>query len=79
MTNKWEEINNTLLKTFEFKGFSEAINFVNKVADLANAQDHHPNIEIFDYKYVKVKLTTHCEGNKVTEKDQKLKEAIDLI
>ena len=79
MTNKWEEINNTFLKTFEFKGFSEAINFVNKVADLANAQDHHPNMEIFSYKYVKIKLTTHCEGNKITEKDHKLREAIDKI
>lgn len=79
MDTKWKKSNNTLVKIFEFKGFSEAIDFVNKVAELANEQDHHPDIEIFSYKYVKIKLTTHCEGNKITEKDYRLKEAINLI
>jgi len=79
MSETWQKIDNTLVKTFQFSGFSEAVDFVNKVADLANKEDHHPDIEIFSYKFVKIKLTTHCEGSKVTAKDYKLKELIDQL
>ena len=50
-----------ITKSFKFKDFKEAINFVNKVADIAESEGHHPNIDI---QYNKVELTnyTHAIG-----------------
>lgn len=51
-----------LEKTFLFKNFQEALDFVNKVGALAEAEGHHPNIHLFDYKRVKIELYTHSIG-----------------
>jgi 4a-hydroxytetrahydrobiopterin dehydratase len=74
----WKEINNELVKTFEFKDFSEAFAFMTRVAIEAEKQNHHPwwsNV----YNKVEIKLTTHDAGNIVTEKDHQLAKAIDLL
>src|SRR3989338_1832998 len=42
-----------VVRRFKFKNFKEAINFVNKVADLAEEEDHHPNISIYGWNKVK--------------------------
>jgi len=73
---EWQETNNKIEKEFTFKGFNEALKFINRVGDLANEYDHHPDIFLHDYKQVKIILTTHSEG-KVTEKDLKLSKLID--
>lgn len=75
----WEEKNNTLIKDFKFKGFNEAVEFVNKVAELANKADHHPDILIHGYSNVEVRLTTHSELSTVTQKDHDLAEQIDNL
>ena len=46
---------------FKFKDFVKAMNFVNKVADLAESENHHPNIHIY-YSRVVIDLTTHSVG-----------------
>lgn len=46
---------------FKFKDFLEAMEFVNKVAKLAEAESHHPNIHIY-YSRVVIDLTTHSIG-----------------
>ena len=46
-------------KDYKFKDFKAAMAFVNKVADLANAEDHHPDIAI-SYSRVKIELWTHA-------------------
>jgi len=48
-------------KKFEFKDFKEAMVFVNKVAELAESEGHHPDIYIF-YNKVDLKLSTHAIG-----------------
>lgn len=48
-------------RDFEFKDFKEAMVFVEKVADIANSEDHHPDIYIF-YNVVKLQLSTHAIG-----------------
>lgn len=48
-------------KEFEFESFKDSIAFVNKVADLAESESHHPDIEIH-YKKVVLTLTTHAIG-----------------
>ncbi len=50
-----------ITKEFKFKDFKEAMAFVNKVADLAESEGHHPDIYIF-YNLVRFELTTHAIG-----------------
>ncbi len=54
----WTLANNTLAREFLCKNFREAMAFVNKVADVAEGQGHHPDIYI-SYKTVRLTLTTH--------------------
>ena len=51
-----------IVKEFEFKDFMEAIDFVNKVAGLAEKEGHHPDIYIHNYKKVQIELLTHEIG-----------------
>ena len=74
----WQEKDNQLKKTFEFKDFQEAFAFMTRVAFLAEKHDHHPNWSNV-YNKVEIALTTHDKGNTVTEKDRKLSAAIDKI
>jgi 4a-hydroxytetrahydrobiopterin dehydratase len=50
---------NKIVKTFVRKDFKSAIAFVNKVADLAENEGHHPNLCIHDFKNVKLEIWTH--------------------
>lgn len=52
----------SLEKEFLFKNFKEAIQFINKVADLAEEEGHHPDINLHDYKKVTLTLSTHAIG-----------------
>jgi 4a-hydroxytetrahydrobiopterin dehydratase len=45
-------------RTFQFRDFKESISFINKVAEIANEQDHHPDIHIY-YSKVRIELSTH--------------------
>jgi len=74
----WKEEDNKLTQTFEFKDFQEAFAFMTRVAFLAEAHQHHPNWSNV-YNKVQIELTTHDQGNTVTEKDRKLAEAIAAI
>lgn len=73
----WEEENNSLVREFGFKDFRAALDFVNKVGELAEEANHHPDIEL-GWGRVKIRLTTHSEG-KVTDKDRNLAKEIDAV
>jgi 4a-hydroxytetrahydrobiopterin dehydratase len=66
----WVEVDDSLEQTFELPSFPEAIAFVNRVAELAEAEDHHPDVTI-SYKKVTLRWTTHSEGG-ITERDRVL-------
>ena len=74
----WKEENNTLTKTFTFDDFVQAFGFMSRVAIVAEKMNHHPNWSN-TYNKVTFHLNTHDAGDKVTEKDHKLAEAIDAI
>ena len=73
---EWEKAGSTICRTYVFKDFPAAIRFVNKVAELAEAAWHHPDIDV-RWNKVKLTLTTHDEGG-LTEKDFKLARKFDL-
>ncbi|CAN5290036.1 4a-hydroxytetrahydrobiopterin dehydratase [soil metagenome] len=57
---KWEVIDGKKIQhQFEFKNFKEAMEFVNKVAEIAEEEQHHPDIYIF-YNKVRIELWTHA-------------------
>lgn len=62
---------------FVFEDFSEAMKFVNKVADLAQFIDHHPDITI-NYRKVTLTLYTH-DSNGISEKDFALAQKINQL
>ncbi len=72
----WKEENNCLVREFTFKDFKEAFAFMTRVALAAEKMDHHPAWSN-SYNKVQIKLSTHSQGNKVTDKDRKLAEIID--
>lgn len=74
----WFIEGNTIVKNFVFVNFKEAMKFVNKVADLAEEENHHPDIKIFNYRNVTINLSTHSEGG-VTLKDIDLAKKIDEL
>jgi 4a-hydroxytetrahydrobiopterin dehydratase len=66
----WQEQDDALVREFELPSFREAIDFVDRLAELADSENHHPDIDI-RYRRVTVRWTTHSEGG-VTEKDREM-------
>ena len=65
----WELVGDTILrKTFQFKGFLKTMSFVNAVAWEANRVMHHPDMEV-SFNKCTINLTTHDDGNILSEKD----------
>ncbi len=65
--NGWHRDGDTIERSLEFDTFLDAIAFINRIADHAEAADHHP--EIFNvYNQVDLTLTTH-DADGLTEKD----------
>ena len=48
-----------LKKEYKFEDFAEALKFVNKVAEIAEAEGHHPNILVHDWNKVSLEIYTH--------------------
>lgn len=62
-TPLWELQRDTvhqLTREFAFKNFSGAVKFINSVAEIAEAEGHHPDIYLHNYKNVRVDLSTHA-------------------
>lgn len=74
----WKEENNGLEREFEFKNFVEAWAFMSQVALLSEKAKHHPTWSN-TYNKVKIRLSTHDQGNTITEKDKKLAEQINAL
>lgn len=71
----WQRDGQAIKKEWTFGDFGEAITFINKVADLAEAQNHHP--ELFNvYNRVSLRFSTHDAGG-LTEKDFQIAQAIE--
>jgi 4a-hydroxytetrahydrobiopterin dehydratase len=74
---EWETNKKAIERTFEFDDFNLAIDFVNAVAEIADEEEHHPDIDI-RWNKVKLSLSTHSEGG-LTELDFQVAEKIDTL
>lgn len=63
----WFLIGDTIVREYKFRDFKESMSFVNRVADLAEEEGHHPDIFV-SYNKVKLTLMTHAAGG-LTEND----------
>ena len=73
----WKRDGSTISRTFEFKDFLAAMKFVNAVAELAEAAQHHPDIDV-RWNKVALALTTHDAGG-LTQKDIALARQCDAL
>ena len=62
LASPWEVVDEKKIqKSFSFKNFVEAMEFVNKIAHIAEEEGHHPDLHIF-YNKVTIELWTHAVG-----------------
>lgn len=73
----WPIVEGALERTFELASFPSAVAFVNRVAELAEAENHHPDL-LLSYRKVTVRWVTHSAGG-ITERDRSLAAATDDI
>lgn len=64
---QWMLIGDTIQKEYKFTGFEDSMDFVNKVAEIADRENHHPDIYIF-FSKVRLSLSTHSAKG-LTEND----------
>lgn len=73
----WTTKDKQLSRTFQFKNFVEAIDFVNRLVEPAQTAQHHPDIYI-SYNKVRISLTTHDAGG-ITQQDFALAKKISQL
>ena len=73
----WSRRGDALTRTYQFRNFAQSMEFVNRVAGLAESADHHPDIDI-RYTKIRVALSTHDAGG-ITASDAKLASIIEGV
>lgn len=64
----WEREGDEIVREWRFEDFAEAVGFVNRVAEVAEDSNHHPDIFLHGWNKVKLSLTNHSAGG-LTEAD----------
>ena len=74
--SEWKREGEEIVRDWTFEDFGEAISFVNKVAEVAEAANHHPDILIHGWNKVRLSVTNHSAGG-LTEADFQLAKKVD--
>ena len=56
----WRLEDKKIRREFIYKNFVQAVDFINRIADVAEYEGHHPDLLLHDYNRVRVELTTHA-------------------
>lgn len=73
----WKRDGGAIVKEWQFRDFAEAMQFINRIARIAEQHNHHP--ELYNvYNRVRLRFSTHDAGG-LTEKDFQIAEAIDAL
>jgi 4a-hydroxytetrahydrobiopterin dehydratase len=75
---EWRREGDALVRDWRFADFGAAIAFVERVAELAEASNHHPDILVHSWNKVRLTLSTHSEGG-ITAADLALAQRIDTV
>ncbi len=77
--NGWELVGGTSLrKMVTCKGFLDAVGLIQRIAPIAEAEDHHPDLHLTGYKRLTIELSTHSIGG-LSENDFILAAKIDQL
>jgi 4a-hydroxytetrahydrobiopterin dehydratase len=76
--SEWHRQGEAIMREWKFEDFAQAIAFVNRVAEAAEAANHHPDILLHDWNKVRLELSTHSEGG-LTEADFDMVARIDQL
>jgi len=74
----WRREGEAICREFAFADFKEALAFVNRVGEVAEERNHHPDILLHSYNRVRLTLSTHSAGG-VTAADLELASAVDRL
>lgn len=77
-TSDWERQGQAIVREWKLADFAAAIAFVNRVAELAEDANHHPDILLHGWNKVRMELSTHSAGG-LTDADFALAARIDAI
>lgn len=78
LNSAWQQSERSLTREWKFKNFRQALAFVNSVGAVAEELKHHPDVN-FGWGYVRLSITTHDAGNRLTDKDFNLAQRIDAL
>ena len=67
-----------IFREYKVKNFVAAVNMINRIAEIAEAENHHPDIHLTNYRNLRVDLSTHAVGG-LSENDFILAAKIDEI
>ena len=67
---RWNEVDGALQREFSFANFADALAFVNRVGELAEAENHHPDVEL-GWGRVVLRWRTHSV-DAITDRDREL-------
>ncbi len=76
--SQWRRVGATIVRDFKLADFREAIGFIDRVAEVAEELDHHPDILLHGYNKVRLELSTHSQGG-LTSADFALAGRIDAL
>jgi 4a-hydroxytetrahydrobiopterin dehydratase len=74
----WQRDGETLVRELKFDDFAQAMAYVNRVAELAEEVNHHPDILVHGWNHVRLTLTTHSAGA-LTDNDFEMARKIDQL
>lgn len=72
----WQREGDAITKIYNLGNFSEVVQVVNRIAELAEDQNHHPDILMFGWNKLRITTSTH-DANGITGRDFKLASAIE--
>jgi 4a-hydroxytetrahydrobiopterin dehydratase len=75
-SSEWQRDGQAIVREWKLENFAKAIDFINRIANAAEAAGHHPDIHLHDWNKVRLELSTHSEGG-LTQADFDLASRID--
>lgn len=76
--SQWERDGDAIVRDHEFKDFAQALAYVNRIAEAAEAANHHPDILIHSWNRVRLTLSTHSVGG-LTQADLDMARTLDEV
>lgn len=74
----WRREGDEIVRDWTLKDFATAISFVNRVAEIAEAANHHPDILVHGWNKVRLSVTNHAAGG-LTDADFELAKQVDAL